>query len=152
MRDPHVGSYGLTAVVLVILGKYAVLSGLAGPARAWAVFAAAVVGRSLVLVSAGTAGYARPEGTGRILVEATTLRDAIGAAVFVACRRRGRWPDVGACGGCPGARAGLGAHPDWRRPGSGGVTGDTLGALVETGELLVLLTIALTDCAGLVGA
>jgi adenosylcobinamide-GDP ribazoletransferase len=142
MRDPNVGSYGVAAVVLVVLGKYAALSGLAGPARGWAVIGAAVVSRSLVLVSAGTAGYARPEGTGRILVEATTLRDAAGAGVLALIAGAVVAGGAGllaavlaiglACGVTGLARARL-----------GGVTGDTLGAVVETGELVVLLTLGM---------
>ena len=141
LRDPHVGSYGLTAVVLVILGKYAVLSNLASQGRGWAVLIAVVVSRCLVLVSAGLTGYARPEGTGRIIIDATTLRDAAWAAALVLI--------VGAIGaGREGLAAGalaLGLAWGLTRLAAarlGGVTGDTLGALVETGELLVLLTLA----------
>lgn len=142
MRDPHVGSYGLTAVVVVILGKYAVLSGLAGPSRGWAVFGAAVIGRALVLVSAGSAGYARPQGTGRILIEATTFRDATGAALLVLVVGL----VVGGGAGLAAGAAALGLAWGLTRLATdrlGGVTGDTLGALVESGEWLVLLTLGL---------
>ena len=142
MRDPRVGSYGLTAVVLVILGKYAVLGSLAGSARGWALFGAAVIGRALVLVSAGSAGYARSQGTGRILIDSTNLRDALGAALLVLL--------VGATvAGGAGLAAGVGAlglasGVTLLAVGRlGGVTGDTLGAVVELGELVVLVTLGL---------
>lgn len=140
MRDPHVGSFGVTAIVLAVAGRYAVLSALPDPQRWRAVLGAAVVSRSLVLVSAGQAGYARPQGTGRILVEATTFRDALGAALVALAAG---WAASGASGflaafltialAC--AITGFAA----RR--LGGVTGDTLGALIETGELLFLLAL-----------
>lgn len=142
MRDPRVGSFGVSAVVLIILGKYAVLSALAGPQRGWAVLGAAVVSRSLVLVSAGQAVYARAAGTGRILVDATTLRDGIGAALVALAAA---W----AMSGLPGFLAAflaIGLACLLTRVAArrlGGVTGDTLGALVETGELLFLLVLSL---------
>ncbi len=142
MRDPHVGSYGVIAVVLVILGKYTVLSHLAGSSRGWAVVGAATIGRTLILVGAGAGDYARPQGTGRILVDATTLHDAIVAALLILL-----------VGILVAGRAGLVAALltlalAWMlsRLASarlGGVTGDILGTLVETGELLVFLTLGL---------
>jgi adenosylcobinamide-GDP ribazoletransferase len=147
MRDPRVGSYGLTAVVLVILGKFAVLNDLLGTSRAWAVFGSAVIGRTLVLVSAGTASYARHQGTGRILIEATTLRDASGAAALtlVIGILAAGWPGLVA-----GALALVLAWGLTRLAVArlGGVTGDTLGALVEAGELLVLLAASVLSSAG----
>ncbi len=144
MRDPHVGSFGLTAVVLVLLGKYAVLSGLGGPFRGRAVFGAAVIGRVLVLVSAGSAGYARPQGTGRILIDATTFGNAIEAALLVLILG----VVVGGWSGLAAGVVSLGLAWGLTRLASarlGGVTGDTLGALVESGELFVLLTLGLLN-------
>lgn len=140
MRDPRVGSYGLTLVVLTLLGKYAALSALTGSARAWALFGALAVSRTLVLVAAGRAPYARPEGTGRLLVDATTPPEALAAAALAllvaSLSRQG-----------PGLVAGLGAlavaliltHIARRR--LGGVTGDILGALVELAEVAYLLVL-----------
>jgi adenosylcobinamide-GDP ribazoletransferase len=141
MKDPHVGSFGTLALVLAILGKYAALSELEGPARSWALFGAIVVARTLVLVSAGMAGYARPEGTGRILIEATTLHDALGASVLILV--------VGlAVAGRSGLLvAGLALAVGWvltrfAVARLGGVTGDTLGAVVEVGEVAFLAGMA----------
>ncbi|GAC1470157.1 MAG: adenosylcobinamide-GDP ribazoletransferase [Isosphaeraceae bacterium] len=140
LRDPRVGSFGVIALILVLLGKYAALSAMVGPGRSWAVLCASVVGRSLVLVSAGLAGYARPEGTGRILVEATTFRDAMGGLVIVLI--------VGAtCRGMQGVLASALALgfcfllTRLARQRLGGLTGDILGAVVETGELIFLLSL-----------
>jgi adenosylcobinamide-GDP ribazoletransferase len=142
MKDPHVGSFGGVAIVLLVLGKYAALNEMTASSRFWGVLAMAVVGRSLILVSAGMAGYARLEGTGRIFVEATTLRDAFFAGLLVllfataASGRAGLLSAVLTIG----LAAGLSRLAVRRL---GGVTGDTLGAVVESGEWLFLSGLAL---------
>ena len=142
MRDPHIGSFGVAAMVLTLLGKFAALSALTGRSRALAVLAAALIGRTLILVSAGIAPYARREGTGRLVVEATTPRDSVAAAGLVLV-----------AGLLLGGPAGLSAACvtlvlAWSltrlaRDRLGGVTGDILGALVELGELVFLVTLGL---------
>jgi adenosylcobinamide-GDP ribazoletransferase len=142
MRDPHLGSFGVAAVVLVILGKFVVLDHLGGSRGTWALLGWSVVGRSLVLVSAGTAVYARPEGTGRILVGATRGRDALGASLLALVTGLG----VGGVIGLVAAALAVGLAWGVSRVASarlGGVTGDTLGAVVEGGELLFGLVLTL---------
>jgi len=142
MRDSHLGSFGVTALVLVLLGKFAALCSLAVHARSLALVMAAAISRTLILVSAGSASYARPEGTGRVLVEADTPRDALAATAFALA--------VGlvlACG--PGLFATLMALAlavGLTRVASvrlGGITGDILGALIELEELAILVILAL---------
>ena len=138
LRDPHLGSFGVVSLVLVLLGKYACLASLAGVRRSIATLAAASIGRSLILVAAGFSHYARPEGTGRILVDATRPREAIGAIglALVLGGALGRRAGVAAAIvalGCCGVLTTL-AGKRLR-----GVTGDILGAAVELGELSVLL-------------
>jgi len=142
MRDPRVGSFGVVVLVLVLLGKFAALASMVGPGRSMAILGASTVGRSLILVSAGLAPYARPEGTGRVLVSATTPRDALWASAFASA--------VGlATAGGPGlvaASVAIGTALILTRSAIrklGGVTGDTLGALVELGELGFLLLVVL---------
>jgi adenosylcobinamide-GDP ribazoletransferase len=142
MRDPHLGSFGVSAVVVVLIGKFAAIEAMAGPSRSYAVMGGATVARSLVLVSAGLAPYARPEGTGRFLVQATNRRDAALAAVvalIVGTMTAGR-------GGVIASAVGLSVAIVLTRAARrklGGVTGDTLGALVELGELSFLLIVGL---------
>ena len=143
MRDPHVGSFGVVALVLAILGKWAALTSLGGGRRALAVLGAAVVGRSLILVAAGSASYARREGTGRVLVEATTSRDALGAAVLMLLLG----PTLARVPGLVAVVAALGlgwAFTRLARRRLGGVTGDILGALVELGELTFLMVLTIS--------
>jgi adenosylcobinamide-GDP ribazoletransferase len=142
MRDPHVGSFGLLAIVLVVLGKFAALAPLAGQRRALALLGAAAVSRTLILVAAGLAPYARPHGTGQVVVEATTVTDALWsvvAALVVGATLAGE------SGLIASAAALLVAwtlsHLANQR--LGGVTGDILGAVVELGELAYLVVLGL---------
>lgn len=140
MRDPHLGSFGTSALILVLLGKYAVLSSLDFRGRMLALFGSVIVGRALLLVTAGAASYARPDGKGRAVVAGSTPILAIGGGVFA----------IGAGGlidgrfGASGSLAALGMIGllTWaavRR--LGGITGDILGASVELGELVYLLVV-----------
>jgi adenosylcobinamide-GDP ribazoletransferase len=143
MRDPHVGSFGVVALVLAILGKWAALNSLGGSRRALSVLGAAVVGRSLILVAAGSASYARRDGTGRRLVEATTPRDALVAAALMLLLgpMLARVPGLVASG----VALGLGwAFTRLATRRLGGLTGDILGALVELGELTFLMVLAVS--------
>jgi adenosylcobinamide-GDP ribazoletransferase len=142
MRDPHLGSFGVIAIILVLLGKYVTLAGVAGHARSVAVAGAAFVGRSLILVSAGSAGYARPDGTGKVLVEGTHRGDCVAAVILicVAGLLLSGWVGLSACL--------IALMICWslttvaaRRVG--GITGDVLGAVVELGELGYLFVLAL---------
>jgi adenosylcobinamide-GDP ribazoletransferase len=138
MRDPHVGSFGLLAIVLVVLGKFAALTPLVGHRRALALLGAVAVSRTLILVAAGLAPYARRQGTGQIVVEATTVTDSlwsVAAALAVGALLAGE------AGLIASAAALLVAwslsHIANER--LGGVTGDILGAVVELGELIYLI-------------
>jgi adenosylcobinamide-GDP ribazoletransferase len=142
MRDPHIGSFGVLAVVLVILGKFAALTPLLGRRRALALLGASAVSRTLILAAAGLAPYARREGTGRTIVEATTVVDALWS--IVATLAFGAL-FAGEAGLVAGAAAllvawALSQHATRKL---GGVTGDILGAVVELGELAYLVVLGL---------
>jgi adenosylcobinamide-GDP ribazoletransferase len=142
MRDPHVGSFGLLAIVLTVMGKFAALAPLVGRRRALALLGAAAVSRTLILVAAGLAPYARRQGTGQTVIEATTVIDSL-------------WSVVGALGlgALLAGEAGLIASAAallvaWSlthlaNQRLGGVTGDILGAVVELGELVYLVVLGL---------
>ena len=142
MRDPRVGSFGVVALLLLILGKFAALSSLGDLSRSFAMVGAATVARSLILISAGLAPYARPEGTGRSLVEAATRRDAmVGSvtAMIIGALSAG-WRGLLASVVAIGLASWLTGQA---RRKLGGVTGDILGAVVELGEFSFLFTLAL---------
>jgi adenosylcobinamide-GDP ribazoletransferase len=142
MRDPRVGSHGVTAVVIVLLGKVMALQSMGDRRRALALFGAIAASRTLLLVSAGSACYARPDGTVRAVIDAASSRDALAGSVLV--------PILGAATcGVRGLLAGLiavtvaSALTRLASRRLGGITGDTLGAVVELGELAFLMTLGL---------
>jgi adenosylcobinamide-GDP ribazoletransferase len=142
MRDPHVGSFGVVALILVSLGKFAALENLGDSGRSLAILGAAIVSRSLIVVVSGLAGYARPEGTGRVVIEATTRRDAVVAAIIalVAGGLLASWAGLAASGVAFVVAVGI---MRLARRKLGGVTGDILGAVVESGEFSFLMVLAM---------
>jgi adenosylcobinamide-GDP ribazoletransferase len=142
MKDPHVGSFGVVAIGLALLGKFAALGALSGPARGPAVLGAAVASRTAVLVLAGSARYARPEGTGRFLIDATRPGEAVGASglILAVAAALAGWPGLVGGGLVVALSWGLARIATARL---GGVTGDLCGAAVELAELGYLLALAL---------
>jgi adenosylcobinamide-GDP ribazoletransferase len=135
MREPHVGSFGVVALVLQLLAKLVLLHGLAP--LGWA---------PLVLVPAaariGPIAWARwlppvTPGLGAAVAEAVRGRDLVGWALVLA----------GACVAVPAllaAPALILGYAGWLRHRLGGINGDAHGAgieLVETGLLLAIVAL-----------
>jgi adenosylcobinamide-GDP ribazoletransferase len=144
MKDPHLGTFALAGGALLLLTKFAALAQLLqahGPRAGWAVAAAVASARCLVMVVAAGARYPRPEGTGRLLIEATPARAALSSAAWAALVGMLAAPAVGvaAAAACT-AGAGLAALAVRRacERRLGGVTGDGLGAAVELSEAALL--------------
>ena len=151
MKDPHIGTFGLVSVLLLLLGKWVLLDetltrcGENGP---WAVGAAVGVARCLALVMAGAGPYPRPKGTGKVVIEATTPWQA-GVAALVGC--------IGSVAALfrAGMLAALApffaslivvlalARLCLRR--LGGISGDCVGAAIEMSELAFLLAVVLVS-------
>jgi adenosylcobinamide-GDP ribazoletransferase len=143
LKDPHLGTFGLAGGVLLLLGKFVLLHELLvhAPARApWLVAAAVTAARCLVLCVAAGARYPRPQGTGKLLIEATRWREAGPFAVLAGAAA---W-----AAGCPlavlPALLGVGGLRWLCVRRLGGITGDCLGAAIELAEGLFLFTAALT--------
>src|SRR5262249_33393589 len=103
---------------------------------------AVAVSRILILVAAGLAPYARPQGTGQVVVEATTVTDALWsvvAALAIGALLAGEAGLIASAAALLVAWS-LAHIPNGRL---GGVTGDILGAVVELGELAYLVVLAL---------
>jgi adenosylcobinamide-GDP ribazoletransferase len=140
LKDPHVGSFGVVAIVLALLGKFAALSTLEASARGLALLAATFMSRTAVLVAAGSARYARPEGTGRFLIDATRPLDAAisSCLILAVCPLLQGWPGL-AAGATTLIVAWSLARVATRQ--LGGLTGDLCGAVVELSELSSLLAL-----------
>jgi adenosylcobinamide-GDP ribazoletransferase len=142
MREPQVGSFGVVAVVLVIVGKFAALTTLADRRRALALLCAAAVSRTLILIAAGLAPYARREGTGRPIVAATSVVDSLWSIVAALAVGAVFSGELGLLASIAALLVGWAiTHQATER--LGGVTGDILGAIVELGELVYLLILGL---------
>jgi adenosylcobinamide-GDP ribazoletransferase len=159
MKDPHLGTFGLAGGVLVLLGKFTALQVLAGTPRGpWAVGTAMVVARCLALTVAAGSCYPRPEGTGKILIEATrggegVLFVAVAAVAVLAFQflppaAPSSLSAVGAIVAAalylPTLLAALGLQTLCRRR-LGGITGDCVGAAVEITEPVFLLAVAISE-------
>jgi adenosylcobinamide-GDP ribazoletransferase len=132
MRDPRVGAFGVTVLVLVLLLKTAALASLA---TTWpALLLAPIWARWLILVAARRPS-ARPEGMGATLGPAPDTRRLVLASLLPLALTGGvgvwRWPVLAAAGGATLAALGVLWLAQRRL---GGVTGDVFGAVVEVSE------------------
>ncbi|MDB5352257.1 MAG: cobalamin 5-phosphate synthase/cobalamin synthase [Planctomycetota bacterium] len=140
MRDPRVGSHGVVAVALVLIGKVMAVQAIGDGRRALALLGAAAIARTLLLLSAGMAGYARPEGTGRLVIESAGLGGVLAAVVLALAIGAATCGTRGLVGGLVAIAVVMGLTALSSRR-LGGITGDTLGASVELGELAFLLAV-----------
>lgn len=143
MKDPCCGPMGVTAVVLVLLIKFAALHVVCAGAQPWPLVLAPLLGRMALPLLFLTTPYIRPGGLGSalaahlprrattaLLAACTVALLAVGTAAIVAL--------VAALGIFLVVRAAL-----LRR--LGGSTGDTAGALVEVTEAFVLVCAICAD-------
>ena len=136
MKDPRSGPMGVTAVVLVLLLKFAALASL--PLAGTAIWLAPMLARTAITLAFLCTPYVRSHGLGSALTHAPRLACMAGVWVAVA---------VAAFCGWHGMRALLAVSVVficWRAACMrrlGGMTGDTLGALTELAEAAVLVVL-----------
>jgi adenosylcobinamide-GDP ribazoletransferase len=143
MRDSHTGAMGMIAVVFVLLGKYAALSSLAGPAFLAAVFLIPMAGRTAILISMAVLPYARTgAGLGRLfysndsrMVAALALIFCIITTAFVSIKY--------VLFVVAAILLTVVFFSFWCFRKLGGATGDTLGAICELTELAVAVSMVL---------
>jgi adenosylcobinamide-GDP ribazoletransferase len=141
MRDPRVGSYGVVALVLVLGAQVAALGTLPAALGWRAIIAAHALGRATALPLTFLP-YARAEGgLGQSVAQRVPPLALVFALVTgVAPLALLPWPLGVAAVGAAGVVALVGA---WRFSRDlGGITGDTLGAVVKLAELTTYVAAA----------
>ncbi len=139
MRDSRIGAFGAVGLILFLLLEVASVSELASAAR-WRAFAAApALARAMPPLIAWVFPPATPLGQGAMFRSGLTrmrvaVAVALGGVITVAALGR-----AGLLVFALVAVASLGVGRFFTRQ-LGGVTGDVLGAAIETAELIVLLT------------
>ncbi|MFZ5584884.1 MAG: adenosylcobinamide-GDP ribazoletransferase [Thermodesulfobacteriota bacterium] len=149
MKDSRVGSFGVCAVAAVLLVKFAALASLAGSGGS-----TSLEGGRLLAALALTPGLARALAGLMAALLPPARREGLGAAVTGA---GGLGPELtsaalalmvaGLAAGRAGLMAALGVilvgvvQGWWCRRRLGGVTGDTLGASIESAEVAALLVL-----------
>ena len=143
MQDTHSGAAAITAVVLVLLLKYASLKVLLVTDAAWAgLLAVPAVGRLTAVGLFLTTPYVRPGGIGARQAEYLPRRGAwvaLIATVLIVIGLCG-WDAIGLILTALIFSASL-RH--WMRRRLGGMTGDIAGALIEVAEAGGLVALAL---------
>lgn len=150
MKRSDIGPFGVVALVLTLLIQVAALA--QAPHRAAAVAIAAVTGRLAVTWACRVAvPAARPDGLGALVAGTVGRGAALAATVAVAAGAAATGLLTGGLRGAAfallGVSAGLGVAAALLRHAAhrlGGITGDVLGALVETSVTVALIVLALS--------
>ena len=140
MKDTRVGAFGVTAIALLLIGKYAAIFAVVSARSDFAVLVLApVLARWTLTIIAATSTYPRPEGGtakefvgkggAEVILQATVL---MVIAVLLAAPLRGMIYLSLAAGA-----AWLFRQNSMKRVG--GITGDILGADCEMVELVILM-------------
>ena len=142
MKDTRLGSFGVAALGGMMLVKFAALASLQGSALLGGLVAAPALARGLAAMLAGLLPPARPgQGLGAAVAQDRGLGTsclAAGSALAIALLAAGSAGAVAAMAVMVlGLILGL-----WFTRRIQGVTGDTLGAAIEAGEVVALLTLS----------
>jgi adenosylcobinamide-GDP ribazoletransferase len=140
MKDPRSGPMGVTAVVLVLLLKFAALASLPHPGVA--LWLAPLLGRAVLAAAFLSTPYVRSGGLGSGLLGASRPGCLAGLAFALALCLFAGWPGMRAL------LAAVAVFAIWRvacMRRLDGMTGDTCGALTELVEAAVLVALALAS-------
>ena len=141
MSDSRIGTYGVLVLVISVLGRAAALAAIGDALAVFgALVATAAISRGLLPLVAASMEPAKEDGLGRLAGRPTAAVWAIalglGAAIAVLAAPGG-WIGCLLAAGAGALAVGLIA-----RQAVGGYTGDVLGAVQQTAELLALVLIA----------
>ena len=143
MRRGGIGPLGVAAVTLALLLKFTFLNALAAPDRLIAILAVPALARWPMVWLAGRLPAARGAGLGSVFASGVKMTEVLAAGLFAGfvcgyVAFRLGWPFLALA---PALTAAALAAEKINRRFIGGVTGDTLGAMVEISEVLLMAAI-----------
>jgi adenosylcobinamide-GDP ribazoletransferase len=141
MRDARTGAYGALALIAVLSLKWSALLSLSHGLRVEALLLAPCLGRATIVANARVFPYARPEGLGLAVHQASGWAPLFvaGAVTLAAAGALLGWGGLVVAAIVATTALVIGA---WASRRLGGVTGDVHGALVEVIEAATLLLVA----------
>ena len=142
LKDPASGPMGVSAIVLVLLVKFAALAALCEDGTPWAIVAPPLLGRTVLPLLFLTTPYVRPGGLGAGLAAHVPRR----AAALIVLVTGMAIPVRGGLSGLTLRLTTAAVFLMMRRAMErrlGGTTGDTAGALVELTEVATLAAAAI---------
>lgn len=142
MRDSHIGVMGVLALISVILLKISFLTSMNMPSKVIALFLMCILGRWSMVFAMFLFPYARKEGKAKIFIQGCNSKIFILATVITLICVFAFWRIDGLLVFIITAVTGYLAGKFISNK-IGGITGDTLGALCEINEAVVLLAIVI---------
>ena len=138
MKDSHVGSNAVLAIIILLLLKIAAYLELSGETLTWVLLTMSVATRTFIVVFIVNFPYARKEGIGHMFTKYakpfyTYIAFAVCAGIIAACGLQ----YLAVAGICFTVTLII---AQYLKTQLGGLTGDTYGALTECGNVIYLLT------------
>ena len=138
MKDSHVGSNAVLAIIILLLLKIAAYLELSGETLTWVLLTMSVATRTFMVVFIVNFPYARKEGIGHMFTKYakpfyTYIAFAVCAGIIAACGLQ----YLAVAGICFTVTLII---AQYLKTQLGGITGDTYGALTECGNVIYLLT------------
>lgn len=138
MKDSHVGSNAVLAIIILLLLKIAAYLELSGETLTWVLLTMSVATRTFMVVFIVNFPYARKEGIGHMFTKYakpfyTYIAFAVCAGIIAACGLQ----YLAVAGICFTVTLMI---AQYLKTQLGGLTGDTYGALTECGNVIYLLT------------
>jgi adenosylcobinamide-GDP ribazoletransferase len=142
MRDSHIGSFGVAAIVLVAIVEFAAIAACIARGQVWVLVAAPVIARFSASLAAWELPAARPDGLGSLTVGPSGLYDRLVAGVAVLCLLALLATGVPSQSFVIATGVGIAGGmlvPRMLSREVGGMTGDLFGATILLVEALILV-------------